>query len=118
MMTNDTCPKWQRARILPCSSKPELTGYLVWTEVKSPHYFRVIDPDGHDTGERCEGLHTHIVDYTCPNLGDRRFAVPVRNVELLPVFADDISLVSYDEWEQEQHTYSQVREEDRPCSVM
>lgn len=79
-------PKWQRARITVANHK--LAGYFVWVEVGPPS----LKAENCTVEVPSDGIRTNIV-------GARgRIGLPASHAELLAEFADDVPLITLDDF--------------------
>jgi hypothetical protein len=88
---------WQKARYVKSFEYPEKIGLTVWVQVEAP--FR---GSGYSLRDhiRMDGP-AYRTNHINPYLPSLTTLVPADNVELLPEFAEDVPLISWDEFLQE-----------------
>jgi hypothetical protein len=86
---------WQKARILANNSFPEVIGREIWTLCEPPHMTAAISAK--DGTYRPERLSMKIaikpIDPHAPYC-----VLPMAKLELLPEFAEDVPLISWDDF--------------------
>lgn len=87
-------PKWQLAKIKRCScgcGSMDQENRLLWVENKQPERLHLQDPDGKENWE--EALFTNIKGFK-----EGLSAMPIKRMELQPVFADAVVLITSEKW--------------------
>lgn len=92
-------PKWQRARVVWGARK----GDLIWVSghIHATYSASYADGSPHKSNDRTD--YSRCLDANIIAVNGLLAAVSLQHIELLPEFADDVPLVSYDEWVGDRH---------------